>query len=184
MTRTDLSNRKIFFKYGASSGWFVGYGAAAPNSAGNVVYAQIQWSNGSTTSTNNQTMPQKPSDGWVHYLFQVNNNPAEATAGVTIFQNGIWINTLQLPTVKTFNPSSNPLYIFSEPGAINSAHVGIKDIRYYNRALNDVEARNVYMYDIVPAGTVISHWRMDGNLLDSVGTNHGSITSGTLTYGA
>jgi hypothetical protein len=46
MTRTDLSNRKIMFKYGSSAGWFIGYGAAYPNNAGNVVYAQVAWSGG------------------------------------------------------------------------------------------------------------------------------------------
>lgn len=182
-TRTDLSNRKILFKYSAQAGWFVGYGAAAPDNAGNVVYAQVQWSDGGTTSTNGQTMPQKPTDGWVHYLFQVNDNTAEGTAGLTVFQNGIWINTLAVPSGKTFNPSSVDLTLFSEASALNASHVGLKDVRYYNRALNDVEARNVYMYDIVPLGSVVSHWPLTSDLLDVVGTNHGTVTAGAVVYG-
>jgi hypothetical protein len=76
------------------------------------------------------------------------------------------------------------LFIFSEAGAANASHVGIKDIKLYNRALNDVEARNLYMFDIAPAGTVVSHWKMDGDLTDSVGTNHGVLSTGAVTYGS
>ena len=184
MTRADLSNRKIVFKYGSSVGWFIGYGAAFAANAGNVVYAQVAWADGSTLSSNGQTMPQKPADGWVHYLFQVNETTTDDTYGLTVFQNGIWINTIKPSSAKTFNASSGDLYFFSEAGAANAAHVGIKDVRLYNRALNDVEARNVYMYDIVPAGTVVSHWKMDGDLTDSVGTNPGTLTAGAITYGA
>ena len=184
MTRADLSNRKIVFKYGSSVGWFIGYGAAFAANAGNVVYAQVAWADGSTLSSNGQTMPQKPADGWVHYLFQVNETTTDDTYGLTVFQNGIWINTIKPSSAKTFNASSGDLYFFSEAGAANAAHVGLKDIKLYNRALNDVEARNLYMFDIAPAGTVVSHWKMDGDLVDSVGTNPGTLTTGAITYGA
>lgn len=184
-SRDDLSNRKIMFKYGANTGWFIGYGASQANNAGNTVYAQVQWSDGSSTSTNGQTLPQNVDDGIVHYIFQLNETNAEATGGLTVYQDGIWVNTIAVPAGKTFNPSTGTnLTIFSEPNATSAAHVGLQEIKLFNRALTDVEARNVYLYNIVPNGTLVSEWELNGNLNDGVGTNHGTLTSGTVTYAA
>lgn len=184
-SRDDLSNRKIMFKYGTNSGWFIGYGTSQPDNGGNVIYAQVQWSDGSSTSTNNQTLPQNVDDGLVNYIFQLNETNAEATGGLTVYQNGIWVNTIPVPAGKSFNPSTGVnLTLFAEPSAGSAAHVGLCQVKLFNRALTDVEARNVYLYNISPIGALVSEWELDGNLNDSVGTNHGTLTSGTITYAA
>lgn len=184
-TRDDLSNRKIMFKYGTNSGWFIGYGESQANNAGNTVYAQAQWSDGSSTSTNGQTLPQNVADGIVHYIFQLNEATAEATGGLTVYQDGVWVNTIAVPAGKTFNPSTGTnLTIFSEPNASSASHVGLQEVKLFNRALTDVEARHVYLYNIVPSDALVSEWELNGTVNDSVGTNHGSVTSGAVTYAA
>ena len=176
-TRDDLSNRKAIFKYGGNAGWFVGYGAA-PTAT---IYAQVQWSDGSTTSTNNQTNPQYVGDEWVHYVFQLNQTAGQDTSGLTVYQNGVWIKTL--PTTKLYNPSTANLTFFAEAAGANAAHVGLRDVRLHSRALTDNEARNLYLYGTSPQNTIIGNWSFDGNLLDSSSNaNHGTATTGVVTY--
>lgn len=176
-TRDDLSNRKIMHKYGTNTGWFVGYGAS-PNSS---IYAQVQWSDGTTLSTNNQTTPQYVADGWVHYVFQLDQNTSSPTAGFTVYQNGVWIKSLA--TTKTFNHSPSNLLFFAEAGGASASHVGLKEVRMHSRALTDVEARNLYLYGVSPQSITIGEWDFNGSLTDStVNANHGTATTGTVTY--
>ena len=56
-------------------------------------------------------------------------------------------------------------------------------MRLHNRALNDVEARNLYMYDISPISTVTAEWKFNGDYLDSSGNgNHATLTAGTPVF--
>jgi hypothetical protein len=181
-TRDDLANRKILFKYNTVAGWFIGTGAIEPNGGGNTIYAQVRWSDGSTTSTNNQTMPQKVSDGWVRYIFQLDETEGSPTRGITIYKNGIWIATMPVPAGKTYDPSPTDLFMFAEGVALSPSFVELKDVRLFNRALTDVEARNLDLYNIAPANITISRWLFNGDVLDSVGTNNGTVSSGTINF--
>jgi hypothetical protein len=74
--------------------------------------------------------------------------------------------------------------MFAETGGGSAAYVGLDEVKLFNRALTDVEARNLYLYNIAPNGTVISEYEFNNNTLDTVGTNHATVTTGTIVYEA
>ena len=177
LNRGDLTNRRIARKYAANSGWLINFDDSAPN---RTVYMQICKSDGSTQNLKAQTQ-QKAVGEWAHYIFQLNSAAGQATSGLTAFENGRWSKTLDF--TGTWNPAADPLLFFADVGLATAGYVGLKDFMLLNRALTDVEARNLYLYGEAPNGTVVAEYKFDGNLNDSSGNgNHATLTSGSPVY--
>ena len=141
---------------------------------------QICKSDGSTQNLKAQTQ-QKAVGEWSHFIFQLNSTSGQATSGLSSFENGRWTKTLAF--VGTWNPATDPLLFFADVGNASAGYVGLKDFILLNRALTDVEARNLYLYDEAPAGTVVAEYKFNGDLTDSSGNgNNATLTSGAPVY--
>lgn len=180
LTRGDLTNRRIVRKYGTNAGWYVGIDASSPL---RTVFMQVQYADGTTQSLGGQALGINV-DEWRHYTFVFNATTGQATSGLTIFENGIWVKTLAVS--KTWNPSTDPLYVLADAGPASPAYAGIRDLRLMNRPLTDKEVRDLYLYDIEPNGvytTTGGKWTFNGAITDSSGNgNNLSVSSGTVVY--
>jgi hypothetical protein len=180
LTRGDLTNRRIVRKYGSNAGWYVGIDASSPL---RTVFMQVQYTDGTTQNLGGQALGINV-DEWRHYTFVFNATGAQATSGLTIFENGIWVKTLDVS--KTWNPSTDPLYVFADAGPASPAYAGIRDLRLMNRPLTDKEVRDLYLYDVEPSGvytTTGGRWPFNGALTDTSGNgNNLSVSSGTVVY--
>ena len=177
LNRGDLTNRRVARKYGTNSGWLINFDDSAPN---RTFYMQICKSDGSTQNLKAQTQ-QKAVGEWSHFIFQLNSTSGQATSGLSSFENGRWTKTLAF--VGTWNPATDPLLFFADVGNATAGYVGLKDFILLNRALTDVEARNLYLYDEAPAGTVVAEYKFNGDLTDSSGNgNNATLTSGAPVY--
>lgn len=180
ITRGDLTNRRIVRKYGGNSGWYIGIDASSPN---RTVFMQVQYTDGTTQNLAGQALGINV-DEWRHYTFVFNATAGQATSGLTIFENGTWVKTLAVS--KTWNPSTDPLYVFGDSGPSNVSYCGIRDLRLMNRPLTDKEVRDLYLYDIEPSGvytTTGGRWPFNGALTDTSGNgNNLSVSSGTVVY--
>lgn len=181
LTKDGLQSRRIARKYGGNAGWYVGLDGNSP--AG--VTFQVQYTDGTTQNLGGQVIPQLIADGWHHYVFQLNATTGQATTGLTVYEDGRWVKTLTPTAGKTWNPSADALLFFGDAGPASVSYVGLKDFRLLNRALNDVEARNLYLYDAIPTGTLVGEWRFDGNYSDTSGNgNNATVTAGTPAFEA
>jgi len=177
LNRGDLTNRRVARKYGTNSGWLINFDDSAPN---RTFYMQICKSDGSTQNLKAQTQ-QKAVGEWSHFIFQLNSTSGQATSGLSSFENGRWTKTLAF--VGTWNPATDPLLFFADVGNATAGYVGLKDFILLNRALTDVEARNLYLYGEAPAGTVVAEYKFNGDLTDSSGNgNNATLTSGAPVY--
>ncbi|MCB1934139.1 MAG: cellulase family glycosylhydrolase [Candidatus Accumulibacter sp.] len=178
-TLDGLINRRIARKYGGNAGWYIGLDGNSPSG----VTGQVQYSDGSTQSLGGQAPGQAVADGWHHYIIQLNATAGQATSGLTLFVDGRWVKTLALPGGKTWNPSTDSLLFFGDAGPSSVSYTGLKDFRLHNRALTDVEARALYLYDITPVGTVVGEWAFNGGYADTSGnSNNATVTSGTPSF--
>ncbi len=178
-TRGDLINRRIARKYGGNAGWYIGLDASNPD---RTVFMQLQYSDGATQNLGGQCQ-QIPAGVWRHYVFQFDSNSGNGTYGLSCFENGRWVKTLTPTAGKTWNPSTDLLYFFGDSGPSNVSYVGIKDFRLHNRALTDVEVRNLYMHDISPLSTVVGEWLFNNGISDTSGNgNNLTVVSGTPVY--
>lgn len=181
-TRGDLTNRRIVRKYGSNAGWYVGIDASSPL---RTVFMQVQYSDGTTQNLGGQALGINV-DEWRHYTFVFNSAAGQATSGLTLFENGRWIKTLALPGGKTWNASTDSLLFFADAGPASPFYGAVRDVRLMNRALTDVECRDLYLYDVEPAGvytTTGGKWPFNGALTDASGNgNTPALTSGAVVY--
>lgn len=178
LTKDGLTNRRIARKYGGNAGWYVGLDGNSPAS----VTCQVQYTDGTTQNLGGQAYRQTVEDDEHHYIFQFNPTAGQATTGLTVFEDGRWVKTLAPTPGKTWVPSSDPLLFFGDAGPTSVSYVGLKDFRLH-APLNDVQARNLYLYDVLPAGSLAGEWSFDGNYNDTSGNgNHATVTSGTPAF--
>jgi len=179
VTKDGLTNRRIARKYGANAGWYVGTDGNSPP----CITCQVQYSDGTTQNLGGQAYRQTAADGWHHYVFQLNATAAQATTGLSVFEDGRWVKTLAPTAGKTWAPSTDSLLFFGDAGPASVSYVGLKDFRLHNRALTDLDVRNLYLYDVSPLATVVGEWKFDGGYTDTSGNaNNATVTSGTPAF--
>lgn len=179
LTKDALSNRRIARKYGGNAGWYIGLDGSTPP----CVTCQVQYTDGATQNLGGQAYRQMVADGWHHYVFQLNATAGQATTGLSVFEDGRWVKTLTPTAGKTWSPSADALLFFGDAGPASVSYVGLKDFRLHNRALTDIEVRNLYLHDVSPLSTVVGEWKFDGNYNDTSGNgNNATVTSGTPAF--
>jgi len=179
LTKDGLQNRRIARKYSTNAGWYVGLDGSSPA----CVTFQVQYTDGTTQNLGGQAYRQLIEDGWHHYIFQLNAATGQATTGLTVYEDGRWVKTLTPTAGKTWNPSTDSLLFFGDAGPSSVSYVGLKDFRLLNRALTDVEARNLYLYDIIPVSTLAEEWKFNGDYNGTNG-NNATVTAGTPAFEA
>jgi cysteine-rich repeat protein len=120
---------------------------------------------------------------WVHAVYTWKDDKQE-----------LYINNINeangTDTITSIDCSSYPLFIGAENvrGASNNfAPSNIDEVLIYNSTLTQSEITALYnakfKLDDYSHDNLVSHWDMDGNFNDSVGSNHGTATGAYTTDG-
>lgn len=138
-------------------------------------------SNGSSNIDSNTSVASTGS--WVHCVATVKNG-----TDVTFYVDGSAAGSAS--SSYSFADVGNPHEIGRHNGG-NYFNGNIDDVRIYNRALSTPEIQALYdltkpsgqVLDDDPRENLVSHWKLDGDATDSVGSNDGTVNGASFVDG-
>ena len=139
---------------------------------------QFGYSDGSTNGVDMSTNSYDPGGkGWVHVV-----GTADYSGSFKLYVNGSLVETQNVTGGAPSFSMTDPLYIGYNSGGGGYVDGNIDDVRLYSSVLTSTDVEYLYKNDTsnIPTANLTSHWKLDGNANDSIGSINGTETD--ITY--
>ena len=142
---------------------------------------QFGYSEGSANGVNMSTNSYDPAGkGWVHIV-----GTADYSGSFKLYVNGSLVETQAVTGGAPSFSMADPLHIGYNGDGGGYVNGNIDDVRLYSSVLTSTEVEYLYKNDTsnIPTANLASHWKLNGNANDSIGSINGTETDITYSDG-
>lgn len=165
------TSRRIIAKNTGTTGWRIN----ADTSTGENVELNVAKTDTTFVSTSGANL-RVPVNEWHHLVFHFNG-----TQNFSIWYDGFMHAYLTAGSSFTQAPATgNAMYLMSAADGTSPSDIQLCDVMFINGTISDAEVVDYITRGVVPSN-VNSRWKLNGDVLDSIGGRNGTAL-GSLTY--